>query len=230
MTGKNAAGYLMDYFDSGNATDAESMGYEFADIVAALKEVNEFVDLLEEIGEDTELMRDCMKRINKSALEPFSVNKLGLNWSYTSFTRPDRDLNPGDLMALQIIEKKMQESSLHFTVEQRKRISSLIDETKKALGDVSGDLPTGLALYLRRLINETETALQEYDITGDFVLEKAYSRLREALDIAIEKTSKQKNEKWQKAKGILRELAIGFIVEASGQVLSAAQVFPQIGA
>ena len=45
-------------------------------------------------------------------------------------------------------------------------------------------MPDGLALYLSRLLRETETALDEYAITGDFVLDRAVSRLREALDIA----------------------------------------------
>ncbi|WP_445341231.1 hypothetical protein [Bifidobacterium sp. ESL0820] len=223
----NAAEYLLDFFETEWATRAEVSGYRFADIVAAVQEVIDFVDSLKELGEDTALYDDCMSRIKKSALKPFGGYEL--DWSASRGSKTQDELLSGDLLGLKVLSDRMEESSLRFTETQRETIADLIKQARKILGEVSDDLPTGLALYINRLMHETEIALDEYSITGDFVLEKAFTRLRESLNIAIEKTSGKKKDKWNGVRKIFRDLAIGFIVETPSLLMTAAQVFPPIG-
>ena len=73
--------------------------------------------------------------------------------------------------------------TLRFTEEQRNNVRNLVSEANTVLRGIADGMPDGLALYLSRLLRETETALDEYAITGDFVLARAVSRLRAALDI-----------------------------------------------
>lgn len=231
MTGKNAAQFLIEYFKCRYGDEVEQQGYEFGEVVEAIQEVNNFVNSLKSNGEDTTLIEDCMARISSSALIPFYSADSGLSWSVVSpARRVSQDLNDGDLMCLQVLDEKMREVSLRFTDEQREKIVSLIGDAKEVLRQIGDSLPIGLSLYIKRLMTETETALADYDITGDFILEKAYARLRESLDIAIEKTPKNTRGRWDNTKSLLRELAVGFVIEAPGLAMSAAQVFPQIGA
>jgi hypothetical protein len=132
-------------------------------------------------------------------------------------------------MGLRVVADRMKESSLQFTGDQRSKIVELLSESRKALGDIAASLPEGLALYLSRLMREVETALDEYAITGDFVLERAFCRLREGLDVAMLRTPDGDSGKWDNAKAVLRELAIGFMIEAPSLAIDAAQLFPQIG-
>ncbi|WP_416516769.1 hypothetical protein [Bifidobacterium asteroides] len=223
----NAAEYLLGFFENEWATTAEASGYRFADIVDAVQEVNDFVDSLKELGEDTTLFDDCMSRIKQSALKPFGGYEL--DWSVVRGSKTREKLQSGDLLGLKVLSGRMKESSLQFTEPQRETIADLIERARKILGEVSEDLPTGLALYINRLMHETEIALDEYSITGDFVLEKAFTRLRESLNIAIEKTSEEKKDRWNGVRKIFHDLAIGFIVETPSLLMTAAQVFPPIG-
>lgn len=223
----NAAEYLYRFFESGMESVTETPAYRFADIVAAVQEVSDFVDSLKERGEDTKLFEDCMIRIKRSALRPF--DRYNLVWTAIEDFETPPELQSGDLLGLQTLCEKMKSSSLRFTESQRKQVADLIVQAKEILGEVSEDLPIGLALYINRLMHETEIALADYSITGDFVLEKAFTRLRESLNIAIEKTSEEKKDKWSGVHKTFRDLAIGFIVETPSLLMTAAQVFPQIG-
>ena len=66
--------------------------------------------------------------------------------------------------------------TLRFTEEQRNNVRNLVSEANTVLRGIADGMPDGLALYLSRLLRETETALDEYAITGDFVLDRAVSR------------------------------------------------------
>ena len=222
----NAADYLLGYFKSNSATSAEAIGYRFADIVAAVQEVADFVDSLKEQGEDMDLYEDCMSRIKRSALKPFGGYTL--NWSADVAVTTRGELESGDLLGLKTLSTRMKDSSLQFTESQRKTIDDLVGQARKALGEVSEDLPVGLALYINRLMRETEIALDEYSITGDFALEIAFARLRESLNIAIEETSEEKKGRWENVRQTFHDLAIGFIVEAPSLAITAAQFFTQI--
>ena len=120
--------------------------------------------------------------------------------------------------------------TLRFTEEQRNNVRNLVSEANTVLRGIADGMPDGLALYLSRLLRETETALDEYAITGDFVLDRAVSRLREALDIAMVQTPEDKQSMWDKDQDLGKQLAIGYMIEAPALALTAAQMFPpQIG-
>ncbi|MEE8738317.1 MAG: hypothetical protein SOI66_05340 [Bifidobacterium sp.] len=226
----NAAEYLLSYFEASSAAESERNGFHFPDIVAALEEIESTISQWDKAGMDVTLMRDCMERWKLSALRPFTSTDAELHWE-VQFGRSsvNEALSPGDLMGLQVVADKMKDSSLHFTEEQCSRITHLITEARKSLGGISDTLPEGLALYLSRLMGEVETAIDEYSITGDFGLEKAFCRLREGLDVAMSKTPEGDSGRWDGVKSVLHELAIGFIIEAPSITLAAAQLFPQIG-
>ena len=58
----------------------------------------------------------------------------------------------------------------------------MIDELPSLLNDIT--LPQGLKEYIARLAREVRIALDEYDLTGDFKLDSAFTRLQTSLNIA----------------------------------------------
>ena len=67
----NAAEYLIGFFEAGTTDEADRQGYRFPDVVQALSEVESAIDSWESMGVDVHLMRSCLERWKKSALNTF---------------------------------------------------------------------------------------------------------------------------------------------------------------
>lgn len=223
----NAAQYLLSFFQQLNMDKALKNGFTFLDVTSALQEVESEIDTWERMGDDVSIMRNCVEQWSDAIISAFSERN-----GWDGHEKSDRyaliAVTAGDMLAMKTIADKMTGCTVRFTDEQKEKLRSLLTDSRKVLGEIADTMPEGLALYVSRLLTETETALSEYDITGDFALEKAFARLRMALDITMVQTPEEKSSKWDDIKKALSEIAVGFIIEVPSVTLTAMSVFPQI--
>lgn len=223
----NAAQYLLSFFQQKNMSNAFENGFTLLDVTSALQEIESEIDTWERMGDDVSIMRTCVKTLDQHHRHRLCrTQRMGRTRKANMYA--SIRVNAGDMLAMKTIADKMTGCTVHFTDEQKEKLRSLLTDSRKVLGEIADTMPEGLALYVSRLLTETETALSEYDITGDFALEKAFARLRMALDITMVQTPKEKSSKWDGVKNALSEIAIGFIIEAPSVALTAATIFPQI--
>lgn len=224
----NAAEYLLNFFEVGNTDSAAKAGHEFPDIVAALAEVESAIDSWELAGMDMHLVRGCLGRWKDSALNAFANNgQIKWNLNESRFKNTEELLSDGDLMGLQTVAEKMSMSTVEYSETARDRMSQMIDEAIKCVKE-DDSLPDELVVYIARLVSEARTALDEYDLTGDFKLSVAFDRLFNALRVAEAKT--KHSEAWKTFREqfmipLLAQVGVNAVVWG----LSAAQVLPQIG-
>lgn len=226
----NAAEFLYDFFDKESVYDVDQAGYRFPDLVAALDEIGKATDQWEREGRRVKGFRSSLPRWRKSVTMAFTDTG-EIRWGEISGPVGTSDfMSDADKDLLMYAAELLDSCTLRFTEEQRNNVRNLVSEANTVLRGIADGMPDGLALYLSRLLRETETALDEYAITGDFVLDRAVSRLREALDIAMVQTPEDKQSMWDKVKDLGKQLAIGYMIEAPALALTAAQMFPpQIG-
>lgn len=223
----NAADFLYGFFKEQDSQTAERNGYRFADLVAALDEIEHAVLQWKSQGMDVEGFEDCMPRWRNAVVE--ACREFGqVRWNPIVVPSSPKDfLSPGDTACLKWSSREMGNSSLKFTEEQRDRIHTLLIDSIEALKAID-NLPDGLVQYLFRLISETKTALDEYEITGDFKLERAFCRLREALDITISHTKPESAHNWNGVKDTLREIGVGFLISAPSLAIDATSIWLQL--
>ena len=225
----NAAEYLLGFFEMGSSNKANEAGYKFPDVVAALAEVESAIDSWALAGMDVHLMRQCLARWKSSAINTFTTNTGRVKWSLDGINFKDTEglLSDGDLMGLQTVAEKMSMSTVEYSETARDRMSKMIDEAIKC-GREDDSLPDELVVYIARLGSEARTALDEYDLTGDFKLSIAFDRLSNALRVAEAKT--KHSETWKTFREqfmipLLAQVGVNAVVWG----LSTAQVLPQIG-
>lgn len=103
----NAAEYLIGFFEAGTTDEADRQGYRFPDVVQALSEVESAIDSWESMGVDVHLMRSCLERWKKSALNTFmDVDELRWDMSMFTHAKTQEKLTDGDLMGLQSVAEK----------------------------------------------------------------------------------------------------------------------------
>ena len=225
----NAAEYLLGFFEVGDSYDADKAGYRFPDIVAALAEVESAIDSWALAGMDVHLMRQCLARWKSSAINIFITHTGRIKWdlSDAGFKDTDSLLSDGDLMGLQTVAEKMSMSTVEYSKTAREQMSRMIDEAIKCIKE-DDSLPKELVMYIARLVSEARTALDEYDLTGDFKLSIAFDRLSNALRVAEAKTKHSETWKTFREQFMIPLLAqVG--VNAVVLTLNAAQILPQIG-
>lgn len=225
----NAAEYLLGFFEMGSSDKPNAAGYKFPDIVAALVEVESTIDSWALAGMDVHLMRQCLARWKSSAINIFITRNGGIIWdlSNAGFRRTDILLSDGDLMGLQTVAEKMSMSTVEYSETAREQMSRMIDEAIKCVKE-DDSLPKELVMYIARLVSEARTALDEYDLTGDFKLSVAFDRLSNALRVAEAKTKHSETWKTFREQFMIPLLAqVGVNAVVLG--LNVAQVFPQIG-
>lgn len=223
----NAADFVYNFFKTDNVATADEAGYRFPDLVAALDEIDKALTSWKIQGSDVEVFEDCLPRWRESVTAAFTPGGNPV-WSPVSGPQSTGSfLSAGDAGCLKWVGEKLAESTLTFTTEQRDRLSSLLEESVAVIKELS-NLPTGLVKYLFRLISETKEALDEFEITGDFKLERAFTRLREALDITISNTKPEDGKKWEGVKSKLAEIGTGFIIAAPSFVLDTVGLMNQL--
>lgn len=225
----NAAEYLLGFFEMGSSNNANEAGYKFPDIVAALAEVESAINSWALAGMDVHLMRQCLARWKSSALNTFTTNSGRVKWDLSDIMLKDTEglLSDGDLMGLQAVAEKMSMSTVEYSKTAREHMSQMIDEAIKCIQS-DDSLPNELVVYIARLVSEARTALDEYNLTGDFKLSIAFDRLYNALRVAETKTKHSETWKTFREQFMIPLLAqVGVNAVVLG--LNVAQVFPQIG-
>lgn len=165
---------------------------------------------------DVHLMRSCLERWKKSALNTFmDVDELQWDMSMFTHTKTQEKLTDGDLMGLQSVAEKLSASTVSYSEDARQKMRNMIEEAVKCVR-ADDSLPSDLLAYLSRLIREASEALDEYELTGD------------ALRVAETKT--KKHPVWEKFNEqfmvpLIAQVGVNAVVWG----LTAAQVLPAIG-
>lgn len=224
----NAAEYLIGFFEAGTTDEADRQGYRFPDVVQALSEVESAIDSWESMGGDVDLMRSCLERWKKSALNTFmDIDELRWDMSMFTHAKTQEKLTDGDLMGLQSVAEKLSASTVSYSEDARQKMRNMIEEAVKCVR-ADDSLPSDLLAYLSRLIREAREALDEYELTGDFKLSVAFDRLCNALRVAETKT--KKHPVWEKFNEQFMVPLIAQVgVNAAVYGLTVAQVLPAIG-
>jgi hypothetical protein len=225
----NPAEYLLSFFKA-SKTDMSMESFRYPDLIAALDEIENAIDSWAAAGIDVSGFQDCLPRWKTSITNAFEedgtirwILPLGAPGPHTIQTEK---LLPGDQACLQWAAEKMAQCSTSFTAEVREKMSRMIDECIREMQE--DDLPQDLLLYVSRIIREARTALEEYDLTGDFKLSVAFDRLCNAIRIVKGKSTATK--KWQSfwnayVAPLFAQVAVG----GTYTLLTASGVLPQIG-
>lgn len=164
----NAADVLLRYFDP-----EKSVNMRFPDLLNAYSSVSGFLQTEAARGnEEAAIANDSMPRLWGFVKDQY-VDENGPAFS------GEYDFPQECKLALMEARRLMNEGSPKYDETTRKSIQSLIKGIPKELNSLS--LPKELNLYILRLTSEVRTALDEYDITGDFKLDDAFSRLQKSL-------------------------------------------------
>ena len=130
----NAAEYLIGFFEAGTTDEADRQGYRFPDVVQALSEVESAIDSWESMGVDVHLMRSCLERWKKSALNTFmDVDELQWDMSMFTHTKTQEKLTDGDLMGLQSVAEKLSASTVSYSEDARQKMRNMIEEAVKCV-------------------------------------------------------------------------------------------------
>jgi hypothetical protein len=225
--GNNAASFLKEFFECGYAKDAINKGFVFTDLIAALSEIEDVLKQWSDLGStDAEAFEEALPAWYGAVLAATNSRGELVPFVNNSAVRTDMNLHAGDKLALTWVSEKMAGTSPSFDESSREKIAEALVEVRGLLKEE--DLPLELLTYLDRLIRETQTALDEYDLTGDFKLSLAFDRLSNALRKA-ESASKDKEGWGAFMRDFLLPVVSGLAVNAIGWGLTSAQILPAIG-
>lgn len=146
----------------------------FPDLLNAYSSVSDFLETEAARGnEEAAIANDSMPMLWRFVKDEYDDD------SIHDFHYNDSKFPQECKLALMEAKRLMNESSPTYNETTRKSIQSLIKDIPEKLKALS--LPQELNLYILRLTSEVRTALDEYDITGDFKLDEAFSRLQKSL-------------------------------------------------
>jgi hypothetical protein len=98
-----------------------------------------------------------------------------------------------DRMALRTAERLLDARAAEYPQERRDSIRELVADVPGLLKAVT--LPKDLKEYVARLVREVGTALDEYELTGDFKLDIAFTRLQTSLNIIAATPKDEKSQR-----------------------------------
>lgn len=217
----NAAEVLLRYF-----TPIRSFDVSFPDLIAAYSSVSKFLQAEAARGnEEAEIANDSMPTLWGFVRDEY-VDK-----ENPTFTNDEKTFPQECKLALMEAKRLMNEGSPKYDETTRESIRSLINDIPEELNSLS--LPQELNLYVLRLTSEVRTALDEYEMTGDFKLDEAFSRLQASLN-SIAAIPKSDEEQGKFVKFLNKKLTPCLMVLnlASGiaySSLQSYQIYTQIG-
>lgn len=185
MTGLNAADLLISFFRAKSKEPFNSRA-----IVLALVEIESHVELWESSGSDVQSFKEAMPVWRGEAfhfIEPTTGNFRTYNET--------GNLGVGELGLLGWVSERIATSTPKTDGAGRESIRDMVQKARKLL-IADNSLPDRLRLHVSRLLRHVEEALDNYDITGEFLLEDAVERLIGALHIVESRSSEP--TKWQK--------------------------------
>ena len=159
----NAATYVKRFL---LANKADGVTYRFPDVSGAMAEVDSTLRTAAAAGdEDADLACRCLADIWYNISVAWERNQRSMEMMDSKIP-----ISTEDRMALRIAERLLDASAAEYPPERRDRIRELIADVPGLLKTVT--LPKELKEYVARLVREVGTALDEYDLTGDFKLDQ----------------------------------------------------------
>ncbi|RGU31650.1 hypothetical protein DWW84_07690 [Bifidobacterium pseudocatenulatum] len=220
---RNPAQYLLQMFNASQRDEGQT--FTVRDAVAAMTEIEKQAAMLEAGGDSAlPVMRRAFPEIWEKIFRSF------LRVQNNNFNM-DNVMDQQELsLSAQIVLVQMRKTAPFavstFTVEQRE---SARDFAREFADAVKNDLtlPNDLKTYVAALVVQIQSNLEQYEMTGDFVLADSLNKLFAAVFMA--ETQTRDKSRWQKFK---EEKATPFMQVflslALPNVLSAAQLVLQI--
>lgn len=182
----NAATYVKRFL---LANKADGVTYRFPDVSGAMAEVDSMLRTAAAAGdEDADLACRCLADIWYNISVAWERNQRSMEMMDSKIP-----ISTEDRMALRIAERLLDASAAEYPPERRDRIRELIADVPGLLKTVT--LPKELKEYVARLVREVGTALDEYDLTGDFKLDIAFTRLQTSLNIIAATPKDEKSQR-----------------------------------
>lgn len=193
----NAATYVKRFL---LANKADGVTYRFPDVSGAMAEVDSTLRTAAAAGdEDADLACRCLADIWYNISVAWERNQRSMEMMDSKIP-----ISTEDRMALRIAERLLDASAAEYPPERRDRIRELIADVPGLLKTVT--LPKELKEYVARLVREVGTALDEYDLTGDFKLDIAFTRLQTSLNIIA--ATPQRREITANSDGVFAEACV----------------------
>ncbi|MGN7968022.1 hypothetical protein [Microbacterium sp. 22296] len=219
MPGKNAATLLNDFFRA-----ERKSSFDPRSILLAVIEVQEHVEVWDSAGVDVEPFADALP-IWRAEIYHYLHPETGGFANYAGSGK----LSKSDIGLLGWVAERLSTVSPESTEESRESIREMVQAARSLLIE-DDTIPEKLRLHVTRLLRHVEEALDNFEITGDFLLEDAVERLIGALQFV--ETSSSKASKWsdfrsQFIPGLAAQLSASGALE--GIALVAANVTKALG-
>ena len=218
----NAAKFVKNFLLTAN--EEQNGKFTISDVAGAMSVVEQTIRVMADAGnEDAQLASTCLDSIWMDIWAAYDRGGRSREMSKSNVS-----LSVQDRMALRTAERLLDQGPGQYPQERRDDIRSMIDDLPSLLNDI--ELPQSLKEYIARLAREVRIALDEYDLTGDFKLDIAFTRLQTSLNVAA--TVSKDNESQGKLVEFLRTkvcpcLAAGAFV--LGTVADGATVLDYLG-
>lgn len=184
----------------------------------ALIEVESHVDLWEEANSNVTPFREALP-IWRGEVFHYIETKSGkfVNYQATG------NLGVGVLGVLSWAAERIANTTPETSEDARNGIREMVQEVRNTLVE-DASLPERLRVHVTRVLRHVEEALDNYEITGEFLLEEALERLLGVLGI-VEKASKDPSM-WQKFResftpGFASELASSGTMQGMAAIAAA---------
>ena len=131
-----------------------------------------------------------------------------------------------DLDLLENLADALEQLRPDITDNERAGMSSTLDEVRAALSE-DESLPEPLRRHLHGVLSHASTCLEEYDLFGDFELQKAMDRLLVSVNLASRVSTEP--SRWQRIKEhFVFPMAVGLILQAPENVTRIAEIMPPL--
>lgn len=172
----NAAKFVKNFLLTAN--EEQNKTFTIADVAGAMSVVEQTIRAMSDDGnEDAQLASTCLGSIWMDIWTAYDHGGRSREMSKSNVS-----LSIQDRMALRTAERLLDQGPEQYPQERRTDIRSMIDDLPSLLNDIT--LPQSLKEYIARLAREVRIALDEYDLTVDFKLDIAFTRLQTSLNVA----------------------------------------------
>jgi len=209
----NGAELLTQFFE---VSRSKLAGYDFTALYLAIVDIEHHIDLWEKSGEDVSAFRSALPAWKQQLHEDTSDN-------FTTQANPHgRSVSTGDIGVLKWAASKLGTSSPTMDEETRQSITELLNHVREVVVK-DGSLPDELRLHLVNLLQQVASAVEHWEITGDFSLSDALDRLFGAMRVAETLSSDPSvwSDLWSSWG---KPIAVGLIVNAAPVALQITQM------
>lgn len=212
MTGLNAAALLEAFFRADNKTQ-----FDPTSVLLAVFEVEQHVRLWADSAANVAPFVDALP-VWRSEVYHYIDADNGRFGNYAA----SGNLSKGDIGVLSWAAERISVTAPESTPESREAVADLVKAARRLLIEDT-TLPQKMRLHVTRLLRHVEEALDNFDITGDFILADAVERLIGAIqlvEVTSEAPSKWTDFKSQFLPGVAAQIASSGAVDGMAVVLA----------